>query len=80
MSVYHSTEDVNLKKLIWNYCNLISDVPRLASSKLTMAIQNTITNANEAKLALDDYCMCAVSSAKPEWQIIAERNGWRPSC
>lgn len=33
--------------------------------------------APEAK-ALLEYCIRAIGSKKPEWQILAERHGWTP--
>jgi hypothetical protein len=35
------------------------------------------TTAPEA-LNLIRYCKQAIASKKPEWQILAERNGWTP--
>lgn len=33
---------------------------------------------DQAVRDLVDYCNNAVASKKPEWQVIAERNGWEP--
>jgi hypothetical protein len=33
---------------------------------------------DQAVKDLIDHCINAVASKKPEWQVIAERNGWAP--
>jgi hypothetical protein len=79
MTIAYSTEDNELSNYIINYCNLISEIPNLAFKKMPQSINTCITNASSAKLTLDTYCQQMIMTQKPEWQIIAEKNGWRPS-
>ena len=43
-----------------------------------LAAKNIISNNIHNKISLINYCEQMVMSEKPEWQIMAERNGWTP--
>jgi hypothetical protein len=79
VAVANTTEDRILIKLINNYCNAISDIPSLAIKKLALSLNESMNNSLQARLELDSYCAEVISSHKPEWQVLAERHGWKPS-
>ena len=54
---------------------------QISHTKLTKGKSTPIClyKAKDIKVkALIDYCEKAVALKKPEWQVIAERNGWAP--
>lgn len=74
---YYETEDELLKQLLWKYYEAIREVSSLAKRCLPSAVSECIKNAMPYKQELMKYCESALASGKPEWQVIAERNGWR---
>ncbi len=58
---------------------------------LILRMQNTLINSKDKSIpvslehsslrgvkSLLAYCQKAIGTKKPEWQILAERNGWQP--
>ncbi|MGP9798998.1 hypothetical protein ACT3UJ_16765 [Halomonas sp. 86] len=71
-----ATEDSTLIQAIDTLVRELQNGHARSKSKGTpFSIENA--QAPEAK-ALINYCQKAVGSKKPEWQILAERNGWTP--
>ncbi len=70
--VYVSTEDADLKKALFAIiCNL----------KEVASIKNKTTSLPlDAPLykQIIEYCENCIQSMKPEWQITAEKHGWKP--
>lgn len=75
---YYDTEDYVLKGLLHEYCNLISEVSSLTSRRLPSHVSDCIQRAEPRRGSLIEYCNNIVQSGKPEWQVIAEKHGWRP--
>lgn len=71
-----STEDEVLISLLVEYCNMIKDISSYIQRKLFQHAQNLIGESLTVRVKLDNYCNEVIRSQKPEWQIMAERNGW----
>ena len=76
--LYITTEDIELQKLLFEYTRIIQDVALYGQRKLTLRASEIVSIALPYKQSLYNYCQKVLASEKPEWQIIAERNGWRP--
>jgi hypothetical protein len=73
--VWASTEDATLKALLGDRIKKI----KVAWAQLERQSSTFVGDLNSAaNKALVDYCEGCVSSSKPQWQILAERAGWRP--
>ena len=72
----HSTEDAELARLL---DALIGNLQKAMSVRLQPGQRPaTLIKAAPAAKALREYCDAQISSAKPQWQILAERAGWAP--
>jgi len=70
--VYVDTEDADLKKaLLAIICNL-KEVASIKNKTISLSF-----NGPPYKQIID-YCENCIQSMKPEWQIIAEKHGWKP--
>lgn len=71
-----STEDSNLKQSL---DIVILELQRAHANSKSKSTPVSIEKSQipEIKMLLN-YCQKAVGSKKPEWQIMAERNGWIP--
>jgi RNA polymerase-binding transcription factor DksA len=71
-----ASEDGTLNQAIEKAIKIVQHEYLLCKQKgLPIALDKTsLTPINE----LIKYCEQAIGSQKPEWQIIAERNGWTP--
>ena len=78
MKLYYQTEDTLLKERLRSYCKEITKADRCNKDKMHLAAKNIISNNIHNKISLINYCEQMVMSEKPEWQIMAERNGWTP--
>ena len=78
-TVYSATEDDDLKHklspVIVTVNEIIKDAPPKVRS-LKGSLQQQVRN--EPYKSLVEYCQGCINSIKPQWQIIAERNGWGP--
>lgn len=70
------TEDIQLKNYIDRLFSELQSVHTRSKNKPTPVCLEKST-INEVKILLQ-YCKNAVSTQKPEWQILAEHNGWAP--
>jgi helix-turn-helix protein len=74
--IRNATEDMNCKQLIEA---LIKELQHLHLKTKSKSMPLSLENATASEvLNLTKYCKAAVGSKKPEWQIMAERNGWIP--
>ena len=80
VKIYHNTEDEILQGYILNYTELIKHIPPYNKAKLISKTRELIQSSKEHKDILYKYCNSVIMSGKPEWQVIAERNGWKPVC
>lgn len=78
MKIYYSTEDLALREYIHNYCKGILKSEKYIQNKMMLAAQEAISDNIHNKVKLINYCEQMITCEKPEWQIIAERNGWVP--
>lgn len=78
MKMFYQTEDSVLKEYLHNYCKGLSEANRCNKQKLYQKASDIISNNIPNKVVLMQYCEQMVNSKKPEWQILAERNGWKP--
>jgi hypothetical protein len=76
ITVINNTEDTVLQSLLNNYCASITEIIRKQS--MPMSCSNLIQQLKPLKTEIIDYCNSIIEQNKPEWQIIAERNGWVP--
>lgn len=75
--LYFSTEDDVLKNLICGYCDVLKDALYYVSKKMPSNVDFYMKKSMYYRVDLEAYCNQCISSRKPEWQILAERNGWR---
>ena len=74
-----TTEDTDLKKLIEPVVAHVEDALRnLPTTKKSLKGSLRRSLKAEPYKVLVDYCQKCISSTKSQWQIIAERHGWRP--
>lgn len=76
--IMRKTEDDTLKKLI---DNVIIELQRyLAHPKAkNKSIPGNLVNSQQQVIQdLFKYCSQFIKTTKPEWQVLAERNGWTP--
>lgn len=68
--------------LIIGIKNAIQEVAKIHSrSKLKsglVSFDNINLSSQSEILKLLNFCKQQISVSKPEWQIVAERNGWKP--
>ena len=70
------TEDTTLSKHIEAVIAELQTVHIRSSSKSTPV---SVANAKSQSVkALVAYCKQIIGTQKPEWQILAEKNGWGP--
>lgn len=70
----YSSEDYALRNLIMKYKAHLFEAMKYSSKSPTY---NAIMMSSIAdRDALIDYCSERVREGKPEWQVLAERNGW----
>ena len=72
-----ATEDPDLKKLIEPVVARIDKAVRdLPGGKKSMRASLRQQLTVEPFKSVVEYCQKCIGSAKPQWQIIAERHGW----
>ncbi|MBU2852397.1 hypothetical protein [Acidithiobacillus ferrivorans] len=71
-----ASEDTSLNQAI---DSLVRELQHAHANSKHKSTPTSLENATapEAK-ALLQYCIRAIGSKKPEWQILAERHGWTP--
>lgn len=74
--IRNATEDMSSKQLIDAVINELQRLHLHSKSKSTPLSLEKATASEVVNLIT--YCKAAVGSKKPEWQILAERNGWTP--
>lgn len=78
IKIRNKTEDTVLSDLISNYCGILSYEIRYTERRLFMKAKEIQDKNKCNKESLRDYCHDKVKEGKPEWQVLAERNGWGP--
>lgn len=73
--VWVSTENEKFKKALGTIITHLKDAARNQTKK-SQVVSINISLQPYAPLA--EYCHKCIASAKPQWQIIAEQNGWGP--
>lgn len=73
----YSTEDDVLKSLLMQYIKHFDGIISYSAAKMVLKTQSLIQESIHDRDNLMQYCNQVIMSKKPEWQIIAERNGWR---
>ena len=74
-----ATEDTDLKKLIEPVVARVDKVLRdLPGGKKNVRVSLRQQLTVEPFKSVVEYCQKCIGSAKPQWQIIAERHGWGP--
>lgn len=76
------TEDEELKHLIIDFTSccisfLGTDSSLKSVSSATQKCELISSNLYVALSRIKYYCIDCIEAEKPEWQIIAERNGWK---
>lgn len=77
VTIMHTTEDEELRGLIGAYIEFLPKIEKYAKAKMSINTQSLVNDSKPYKVDLYNYCGQMVKLCKPEWQIIAERNGWR---
>lgn len=73
--VFCASEDELLKRQIWSVLEML----RYIVLNMPKSIQPKVLDLSDSRVGnLLHYCANGLTSAKPQWQIIAESSGWRP--
>jgi len=76
--ILNKTEDSKLQMLIQNTVTLLQNSHANPNVK-GKSTPGNLYNAPQAPIrALIQYCEQFIKMNKPEWQVLAERNGWTP--
>lgn len=75
---YHDTEDEILKGYLREYCKNLVSAENYRRNKMISHANNVLDTNSSIKITIMNYCNQIISQGKPEWQVLAERNGWRP--
>lgn len=78
MKLFYTTEDDYLKDCIRQYCKYLKQAVHYIQNKMPGQAKDAIDNSFRPMVALSNYCNQMIECEKPEWQVIAERNGWGP--
>ncbi|WP_025095567.1 hypothetical protein [Acinetobacter soli] len=77
-TIMNKSEDQELKKLL---AALIMDLQKMhvrPDFRYKSTPLNLINGKNSEIEDLINYCKKFIIQQKPEWQVLAERNGWSP--
>lgn len=77
-TIMNKSEDQELKKLL---AALIMDLQKMhvrPNFRYKSTPLNLINGKNSEIEDLVNYCKKFIIQQKPEWQVLAERNGWSP--
>lgn len=78
VKLMHSSEDKQLRSLIIAWLNVLSNAEHYRVGKMSSHLTQLLNTNACVKQDLRDYCNDIIWSKKPEWQVLAERYGWRP--
>lgn len=78
MKLFYSTEDTYLKYYLHKHCKCIKQALHYIQNGTLEQIEDAIDSSFHYVEELGRYCNQMIECEKPEWQIIAERNGWGP--
>lgn len=78
VKLYYSTEDKYLRNYIDQWKQVLLDAEMYRERKLPVQCREHLNENSHIRQQLIDYCNDCLMSQKPEWQILAERYGWRP--
>lgn len=78
VKLMHSSEDKQLRSLINDWLNVLANAECYQVRKLPNRLTQYVNTNSYIQQNLRDYCNDIIRSKKPEWQILAERYGWRP--
>jgi hypothetical protein len=78
VKLYYSTEDRKLRDYIEQWRCVLLDAETFRERKLPISSVECMNEKSYIKNKLIDYCNECIMSRKPEWQILAERYGWKP--
>lgn len=78
VKLQYSSEDRQLRNLISVWLNVLDSAESYRVRRLALKCQETLNINAYIKQNLVDYCNECIMSKKPEWQILAERYGWKP--
>ena len=71
-----STEDARLKSLLNTVIIYLNLAHMAATANKKTSIKTKVLPQEEPYKSLLQYCEQSLKSVKPQWQIIAEQNGW----
>ncbi|MEW5199330.1 hypothetical protein [Enterobacter hormaechei] len=72
-----STEDPQLKELVETVYGSLQEAHYKAKSGKSTPL-NLYSAQNNTIKRLISYCESHIQAGKPEWQVMAEKNGWTP--
>ena len=78
MKLFYTTENDYLKNYLRQYCKCLKQAEHYIQNKMPGHAKDAIDNSFQYMVDLSNYCNQMIECEKPEWQIIAERNGWGP--
>lgn len=73
-----STEDEKVHEYIDSLIEHINEAKRLHYKRLYMASSEEFKVIEALNAEIIEYCDKILNTNKPEWMILAERNGWIP--
>lgn len=71
-----STEDIKFIGFIDKVIKELAELHKMDKTKSTHISLDSVSEVTVKNLV--QYCKETIGSKKPEWQIMAERNGWIP--
>lgn len=78
VKILYSTEDRQLKFFINSWLNVLDNAEHYRVRNLPNHVIGYLNENSHVKQNLIDYCNDIIRTSKPEWQILAEKHGWKP--
>jgi hypothetical protein len=76
--ILNTTEDPTLQQLIDRVIKMLQKLHADPTAKGKSTSQSLQAVRSTSLRALIEYCSNHTKAKKPEWQVLAEKNGWAP--
>ena len=76
--ILNTTEDPTLQQLIDRVIKMLQKIHADPTAKGKSTPQSLQAVRSTSLRALIEYCSNHTKAKKPEWQVLAEKNGWAP--
>lgn len=75
--IWAQTEDSELRVRVHEVCEHLKTAA-LSMPKKNQSLKSSLRITNPPYKALAEYCVACINLRRPQWQLLAERNGWTP--